>query len=388
MMPVPQNPTFIGLDVETAPVDGHPVPFALQPWRYAEGTARMTSLAISKTNSESKLFTAEYQDAVDLIPADVFVAVWNGVFDIAWLLVYGIDISKLRFVDAKLLWKHYSNSQYMEHGGKWNLKYGAKAWLDDLYWCSDFIDMKNEPFVVGQNDAYWEQRAGLDSFATALIAERVWAVLTDQQRRLAIIESRCLVPFAQSWLDGVPINSALAEEKAPVIINEMRELEEKLDLVTPPTNCKKDRELKLDGWIPSKILSSPKQLACLIYDTWGFECNHMTAPSESFPEGQRAANKTALTYLTDSDPRFLDILRWRKINTELTKFIRGLIKTVEYLGSNISHPTPNLFSTYTGRVTYSSRSGSKGELYKAKIGIPLHQMPREKEIRKLIPASL
>jgi DNA polymerase I-like protein with 3'-5' exonuclease and polymerase domains len=128
----------------------------------------------------------------------------------------------------------------------------------------------------------------------------------------------------------------------------------------------------------AKVLRSPKQFGELLYDKWKLPCSRFTE------KGARATDKAALTYLADIDDRMLDLLRWRELNTQYTKFIEGIRKCREYLGSDITHPSPKLFSTYTGRFTYASKSGQKGEAAKAKIGLPIHQWPRNKELRGLI----
>lgn len=393
-MRVPENPIFIGLDLETAPINGFPAPFALQPWRFFERTAVIRCMSLAKTNGEADLLVshdpAEYSLRLQMIPPGALVVAWKATFDISWLLAAGVDISQIFFIDGMLLWKHHSNSQRMEHGGLWNISAATKRWLSDLPWADQYIAMKKEEHTVGESGPYWETRAKLDAYVAALIAERIWPLLSEQQKRLALIEAQCLKPFSQSWLDGIKINSNLAIEKAPAITREMYDIEKKLGVLTPPTASKDDVERTLHfadlgiNWIPSKILSSPLQKQELIYTDWGNKISFYTKPSKKYPEGQPSTDKTALTYLADVDNRALDLLRWSELNTQFVKFIRGILKTRDYLQSDLSHPEPKLFSTYTGRCTYSTKSGQKGEYAKAKIGIPLHQMPRPKDIRKLV----
>lgn len=159
---------------------------------------------------------------------------------------------------------------------------------------------------------------------------------------------------------GVRVDVQEAIKIEPILAEEMRQLEKKLG-------------------VSAKVLASPKQLGQLLYGDWGLPVEHTSEKT-----GDPATHKAALTYLADKDDRVLDILRWRKLNTQLTKFIGGILKATEYCGSDVVHPQPRLFSTYTGRMTYSSKSGAKGEAAKAYIGIAIHQWPRDKIYRKLI----
>lgn len=376
---------FLGIDLETAPTEGHPEEYALQPWRVRDGQASITSVAISTTAGD--YVTEQWQSCVEavstLTPKPV-CATWSGVFDISWLYASGFNVDGLLWADAMLMWKWIDNGQMMEERPAWDLASGARRWLSDQPWTDDFIKMKHNPASF-EDSQYWKDRNILDALATRMIAERIWEELTPLQRNSVIIEATCLVPIAKSWVDGILLDDKKAAGMAPVIVTEMYEIEQRLNLVTPPDNRKKDREAKiaLQGveWVPSKILSSPKQLAKLIYDTWGLPC---TRTSET--TGDPSTDKTALTYLADQDSKVLEILRWRMLNTQYTKFIKGIAKSVEYLGSNVIHPQPKIFSTYTGRMTYSSKSGNKGSAAKARIGVAIHQWPRVKELRKLIVA--
>jgi len=375
---------FTGLDIETAPREGHPQVFALQPWRASENSALVTCMSVTERESQPGLFqpheipqklrTLAFQNCVT----------WNGLFDVAFLISSGYleQVKRINWFDGMLLWKWVDNCQEKEYfDPRWNLVAGVKRWLKDEPWVQHFIDLKaNEP-PPGQKDKYWELRAKFDAIACQMIAERCWKVLTPKQRNSATIEANCIVPVARAWLKGVITNTDLAESMIPAMTEEMQEIEYRLGI---------HNDQALHGqpeiWTASKVLSSPQQLSTLLYDTWGLPCEFYTDPSDRFPEGQRQSSKTALTYLADLDDKALEILRWKELNTQFTKFIQGALKTKAYLGSNVTHPGPHIFSTYTGRMTYSTRSGRKGEAAKAKIGDPLHQWPRPKALRRMIQA--
>lgn len=373
---------FVGFDIETAPCEGQPQPYALQPWRAKEGLARITLAAIATADGSSKLckgYIGELRNLI-AITAPKPLVTWNGIFDAAWLISYGLEehLRSRTVLDAMLLWKILENGQRHELMPDWSLAAGAKRWLrGKVVWYEDFMQLKAVEVLPGAHDPYWEIRCKLDALATATIAEMIWPKLTTAQQRLAKIECRAVLPVAASWVNGVVVNTAKAVAMAPAVIAEMREIEHSLGVVTQP-KTKKEREKAIDGWIQSKILSSPKQLAELLYDKWGLTCEVFTEKK------QRSSAKSTLTYLADYDARAIEVLRWRVLNTQYTKFILGAQRSKDYLHSDTSHPGPKLFSTYTGRMTYSTKSGRKGEAAKAKVGVPLHQWPRAKQLRELV----
>lgn len=363
---------MIGLDIETAPANGAPQEYALQPWRVREGTARITAVGTATVDGQSELCTLGVQRSwtLDVMrKCNEFVCTWNGVFDVAFLIAAGHDVSGIKWLDAMLLWKWYANSQRMEWLPAWSLADGAKRWLKDWAYLDKFLQLKAQEEQAGENDQYWELRCKLDAYVTVKIAEIIWGKLTPKQRRSAMITMQCIVPTANSWVNGVDLDFEIMDWMQPAVTEEMQQLESKLHVGNPVSS-----QAKMHGaWTPSKILRSPKQLGVLLYDTWGLECATFTE------KGARSTSKAALTYLADHDDRVLDILRWRELNTQLTKFIESPAKAKQYLESDTMHPSPKLFSTYTGRMTYGSKTKKKYP-----TGVALHQWPRNKKLRELI----
>lgn len=378
--------TFIGLDLETAPNEGQPQVFALQPWRAQEGKAHITCMSVAALNHPPALILNQGND----IRNELYrlrgktCVTWNGIFDLAWLIASGHlgMVQAINWQDGMLLWKWVDNSQNKEYyDPHWSLVDGCRRWLKDVSWINDFIELKaNEP-PPGQDDAYWERRAKLDAIVTQMIAERCWAVLTSKQRNSAAIEAKCIIPNATSWLRGIKMDYRAAAKMKPEVTKEMREIEFSLgvsNLPDPVFELGSDKPESTEIWTPSSILRSPQKKVKLLYEDWGLTCKYKTKG------GAPSTDKTALTYLADVDDRALELLRWSQLNTQYTKFILGIEKTKDYLKSSISHPGPKIFSTYTGRMTYSTKTSSKGDGAKAKVGVPIHQWPRLKVLRSLI----
>lgn len=374
--------------------------YALQPWRWRTREAHVTVVAVGYPDRPVQVLHGT--DGGRATPGVLkalegqYVATWNGIFDLAWLLVHAEKspefleaVKGIRWVDAMVLWKWVDNGQLMERGGSWSLASGASRWLKDWPKLERFLALKASEVPVGERDDYWIERCNLDAEATALIAERAYAALTPQQRQSALIDMESLILDAQSWVDGTPLDAARAEEMAGPILYEMYEIEKELGLVD--YDFLKHPEIKefvptrryLKDWQKSSILSSPDKMRHLLYNVYG-----LTATRYSEKTNEPATDKAALTYLADFDDRVLSIMRWRVLNTQWTKFIEGIRKCTEYNGEPMDHSQPRIFSTYTGRMTYGTKSGQSGEAAKAKIGIAKHQWPRNKALRGLLLAEM
>jgi len=362
------------LDGETRPKPGYPAEYALQPWRYREGSAEMFCIGLGNEQGNSRLITDQntYADEIKKLNGQLIYG-WNLVFDVAWLLAHGVpynDVFAVKWIDSALLWKWVENSQYKEKIPAWSLSDGVKRFCEDELWAETFMAMKEQEKKVGENNQYWEARAKFDCIATAKVTEKILRCLEPQQIQSALIECACIVPVARSWVIGVPLNFELIDEALPPIRWEMYEIECRLGVANDQQSSFKE-----DEWVPSKVLrSSTKLLPDLLYNIW-----KLPITNRSEKTGNPSTDKATLTYLADDSDMVIEILRWRKLNTRLTKYIQSPKRALEYLGRNIMHPSPRLFSTYTGRMTYQSKTSRKYP-----TGIALHQWPREKEFRALL----
>ena len=364
-----QNP--IALDIETAPIGDFPQEYALQPWRCNEGAAKISCIGVSKSTGESILITKpqQYRALLKSLAGKTIVT-WNGVFDVAWLVAYDLydEVNAINWIDGMVLWKWLENSQKNDRFPKWSLGDGAKRFCADEPWLEGFIKMKEAEVHAGENDEYWETRAKLDCVVTAKICKIIWDKLDERRQKSAMITMAGIVPVARSWWKGVPMDFSLIDDLIPEVTREMEDIEFRLGVHNfQGSNA-------LHKWTPSKTLRSPQKLGVLLFDKWGLK-------AKSFSEKTNApsTDKAALTYLADDAPLVTEILRWRMLNTQLTKYIQSPLKARTYLGSDTVHPAPKIFSTYTGRMTYTSKTSRKFH-----TGVALHQWPRNKAFRALI----
>lgn len=359
----------VGIDIETKSLVEDHDEYALQPWRVLSGDAIITEVSVARSDGRSKVISYTPEAVNELLAeleSDKATLVWfNGVFDLAFLYASGHDLQHFNHVDAMFIWKWAKNSQRTEMGGfSFSLAAGAKYWLEDLTWCEAFIKMKKlgQDIVAGEDEEYWKKRAAFDALATVLIADRAGECLTPKQQRAAAIEGACMWANSVSWVKGVLINTPQCKSMSKGITEEMEEIEVLLGVRNESPQ-----------WSPSKILRSPNQKCDLIYKTWDHTCKRFT------PKGKPSSDKAALTYLADKDDRCIELLRWSELNTQYTKFINTPQEAAAYLGSSYLHPSPKIFSTYTGRMTYTGKTKNK-----FKTGCALHQWPRPKPLRKLV----
>lgn len=364
----------LSLDLETAPRPGFPQEYALQPWRYLEYSAYVTCLAVAKSNGEALLRTSNYRTVLQTLTGQT-VYTWNGIFDVAWLIAMGYwkEVKAITWVDSMVLWKWVDNAQCNDRIPAWSLIDGACRWLADWPLLDKFVAMKKAGDVP-QGSEYWKMRGKLDAIVTSMISDEIIDTIEPKQFKTAMVGMENIPEIARSWVNGVGMDFSLIDHATPVITKEMRDLEFRLGV----SNFKNEEATLViehpELWAPSTILRSPKQLSELLFEKW-----NLTPTIFSEKTGQPSTNKTALTYLADQFDRIHEILRWRILNTQLTKYIQSPCKARTYLKSDVLHPSPRMFSTYTGRFTYTSKTAMKFH-----TGMSLHQWPRNKEFRALI----
>lgn len=277
----------------------------------------------------------------------------NALFDVGWLYASGVDVASTQWLDTMLMCKWVENGQRAKMF-EYSLVECCKRHLQEWRLLPEFVALKASP-AVQSNDAYWQTRCRLDVIATALLADKLLRRLTPTQRKSMAIEAGNIVPNAKAWVDGLPTDPRYYKEPIPDILEEMGRIEGRIG-------------------VPNTVLSSPTQLTNLLYNTWGLKCERRT------PKDKPSSDKAALTYLAEKDDRCLDILEWRSLNT-LLKLCRSPAKANGYLGSSVLHPSPNIFGTYTGRYTYSSKI-----LKKYPVAFAVHQIPRGPKVRRCVVA--
>jgi DNA polymerase I-like protein with 3'-5' exonuclease and polymerase domains len=287
---------------------------------------------------------------------------WNVVFDAAWLIHLGFreQVMEIKWLDAMQLWKHLTRVPESHVSFNRRRSYSLKAcvaeYLPHLAGYDTDVDFDGpiEPLL---------KYNALDSKYTLRLAETMWNALlynSAEQLRCALLESACIPLLADATINGININTKALR---------------KLDVVIDGELLLKKHELAQEGVTP-EIIASPVQLRKKLFVDWGLPVTRHTT------KGAPSTDKAAMYDLAASDDRVRSIGRFRELQGLRTKFVGNILKSCAYNEEDVSHPTPNMNGTYTGRLTYSSSVGRNKE--KRQTGFALHQMKRDPDYRCVI----
>lgn len=357
------------LDVETT---GELPEYALQPW---SKRGRLNSIAIARRREGR--YTADVTTARctqhelwcmarDLLQPGAAIVGWNLPFDVAWLISIGLreQVEQVEWLDAMQLWRHLtripeSDIPNARSRKQYGLKQAVAEFLPRFAGYGDDVDFHPT------TDAGWAkllQYNKLDAMLTLKLAEIFWDKLRKNPKQLqcAMIEARSIPPVADAAVTGLYVDIEWGDELGRKLDSEIVEL---------------GAELGALG-VTQKVLASPTQLASLLYDEWGLPIMGRT------PKGAPSTDKEALYELAFVDARANIIQRYREAQGLRTKFLNKVIESCDYNESLTSHPTANIYGTYTGRMTFSSSVGRNKD--KRQTGFAVHQMSGQAQYRKLI----
>jgi len=358
-------------DVETT---GDKPEYALQPW---SERGRMRSFAVASRLNKKGLLSRAYSDessrdkhnmlhcltnfARSASASDVAVVGWNVAFDAAWMIHMGLRdyVMDIRWVDAMLLWKHLTRVPESDLSYAYRKSYSLKAAVAEYY--PEHADYADGIDFDGDIHTLMEYNCA-DAEFTLKLAQKFWdelAIFPDQLRA-AWLESSCIPLVADAYVNGIHIDLGAATD-----------LQNKLDADL----LIKKHELAQDGVTP-EIIASPLQLRELFFKKWELK------PVSYTPKGEPSTDAQTIHELSITDDRVREIGEFRQLKNLRTKFVNNIIESCRYSGGSVSHPTPNVNGTYTGRMTYSSHIGKNKD--KRQTGFALHQMKRDSQYRRVI----
>lgn len=382
---------IVATDLETS---GKLPEYALQPWRLPRGDAWITSGSMIRFDAQqglvahlSQLFPTKdqlKQMLLDAVANDWVVLGWNIAFDIGFLMSLGQDMEdlcfKVRWLDGMLVERHYDIEPEYEFATAKHKKksYALKGtaekpgavqrWIPTFDGLDEDVDFHAvDPESLARLQIYNDR----DNVRAWTITKLIWAKLTPAQRRAIMIEAEALPLVAQANLHGLVIDQLTA-----------RHLGEKLDLDA----AARLHELAPDG-MTEVIVRSPAKLGNLMFnDTdnggWGLPVLKTNKSKVEGKEDSRSTDKEVLHELSFIDPRARRIKLYREALNARGKFCESVLESVAYNEDGCTHPIARIFSTYTGRMTVSSKQG-KGKTERP-IGFALHQMKREAEFREIV----
>ncbi len=369
------NEKFVAFDFETSGVLPE---YALQPWRVAQGKAWATSIAIVGMTGNKFTIEGGLSPKVEDMRAFLESAItknqtivgWNTIFDIQWLLAYGLEdlVMKAKWLDGMLLWRHYFiEPEYDADAHKrksYSLKECVKQYLPAHAGYEQDIDFHStDPDTLQKLHEYNIK----DTQFTLILAKYWYSLLEEnpQQLKAALIESECLPLVAKANLDGMVVDTLAA-----------RELQQKLiDDATKALT-----ELAPYG-VTETVVRSPTKLAKLLFDDWGLPVQKQNTGKKT-GKTSRATDKETLHELSFIDSRAKVLRGYREALNNRTKFADTPLESCEYNGDSCAHPQAIVFGTYSGRLTYASKQGKNKD--ERQTGFALHQEKRGSEFRSII----
>lgn len=378
------------LDIETRPIDprlNHCA--ALEPWRVRQGKAEISSIAICLPddttrqiiNNKQSTWRQEVYDFLKVLEGKTVYA-HNAGFDIAWLIgtlepnkfksVPSV-ISNIHWRDTMLLVKWCINGQRPEAiQFSYALVNLIATFLPNHPLTEEFKIIKSQKVAAGQDEAYWRERGLYDVILTKALAELLQAKLPEEQRVGLMTEFACLVPVANSWMNGLKIDVNRIEQVGSEIESIMAEAAGALG-------------------VAGTLLNSPKQLGNMLFNEWGLPpwSRGKTGPSTAKGDlmwiqwALQTQNGRYAGFDKDIAEKMGLVMRYKTNATLKSKYIKTLKEALEHTGDGYIYGIPKLFGTYTGRMTYSNATYKDGP----KVSIALHQIPRKaKNVRSLLIA--
>lgn len=370
-----EDDKFVAFDFETSGVLPE---YALQPWRVAQGKAWATSIAIVGKRDKKFYIEGGLKPDVSLMTHFLETAVekkqtivgWNTVFDIQWLLAYGLEelVMKAKWLDGMLLWRHFSIEPEYEKDRPNKKSYGLKAcvaeYLPEHAGYEEDIDFhSDDPEVLEKLHEYNIK----DTQFTFILAKHWYSQLAQspQQLKAALIEAECLPLVAKANFDGMVVDTLAARELRQKLIDDA---------------AKALEELAPYG-VTEAVVRSPTKLGKLLFDDWKLPVFKQNTGKKT-GKTSRATDKETLHELSFVDPRAKVLRGYREALNNRTKFADTPLESCNYNGDACTHPQAIVFGTYSGRLTYASKQGKNKD--ERQTGFALHQEKRGAEYRAII----
>jgi DNA polymerase-1 len=304
------------------------------------------------------------------VATDSYVTGWNTVFDISWLLAYGLGdlVMRVKWLDGMLLWRHYFiEPEYDATAGKkksYGLKTAVTEYLPHHAGYEEDVDFHStDPDELRKLHQYNVR----DTLFTLILTEHFYKLLEPEQLRAALIEAESLPLVAQANLRGMVVDTLAARELAAGL---QATAASKLKLLAP-------------YGVTEKVIRSPLQLSRLLFDEWGLD-PIKTKVSEKTGKESRSTDKETLHELSFIDERAKELRAYREALNNRTKFAEAPLASVDYNQDGRTHPQAIIFGTYSGRLTYASKQG-RGKAER-QTGFALHQEKRGAEFRGIVIA--
>lgn len=376
---------FVGIDVETT---GVAPGYGLQPCRALMGHGRISAVSVAVNGKVSGTLAPDARYLMRCLhlgaASDAYLVGWNVAFDAAWFIASGLEreVFACQWLDAMLLWRHLTIAPSGEDVPKSARKsYSLDAAMREFFpEQAEFKAFKDFDAADSASlEALLKRNKG-DAVFTARLAEMFWSQLTAKQQRAALIEAQSIPMVAWTKVYGLCASRDAAVALSVDLKKQAEDLQKKLE-----DSCAEAKGVNF---------GSPAQLQKLLYDDWGLPVSRQSKKTLS-----PSTDKYALYHLAAADPRARLVRDLREAKNNRVKYPEATIKSLEYNGDGCVRPQAVIFSTYSGRMTYSSRDNSKSIIQHTKknggvvqrekkvelpVGVALHQWKRGKNYRRLL----
>lgn len=345
--------------------------YALQPFRARTREAWLTSCAMARFAEDTVVIDRHRKPSVELLRQWLVgcaanrkrIICWNAPFDVAWLIALGLreEVFACQWLDGMLVQRHVLNEPRFRPGGQ--IKMGLKDTVARVW--PELAGYDEDVTFDPQTKEEWAKLLhynGLDANYTLQLVQHFLEELDARHLRNLLIESQSIPMVAESIVEGLEVDVAAARTLGVTLENEVNRTYVTLALTEPS--------------ITKPVLASPKQLATLLYETWNLPIPKLT------DKGAPSTDREALTTLALQDERAALVNAYREASNNKTKFVDAPLASAAYNGDGRTRPQARIFGTYTGRVTYSSKTG-KG-VAEQPTGVAIHQWKRDPDFRKLI----
>lgn len=357
----------------------------LEPWRVRHGTAEILSVDVYFPGGRCVQLVNKddgFKDRlIELLKSleHKIVFAHNAIFDVAWLIAtlqpnrcgdVPTYIKNIQWRDSMLLFKWLINGQLAEGiRFSYSLQNLVKKFLADHPDTPEFVKMKSEAGIAGEDVEYWLERGTLDVKMTYELIAKVYHKVPHDMRVGMMTEFECIWPVANSWINGFRIDIKQLEA------NDVKYSNLKFEIA---------KELGTDAG----LFSSPKRLGHFLFTELSL------TPHDHTPSGNPGTSKGDLMWIEYAlkqrgDPKALivrKILEAKEASTLYSKYVKTMKEALAHTGDGYIYSSPRLFGTYTGRMTYSNsvthKDPDKETKTKYKTSIAMHQIPRKaKDIR-------
>ena len=355
--------------------------YALQPWRIRQGKMWATSLAHlwyegGRPVPGGQLFQGEspwpaIKTMLDHAIEHKLTGVgWNTAFDVSILIAYGFrdEVMRLNWLDGMLLWKHLTvTPEYDTERTKrksYSLKQAVREFLPAYAGYEEDVDFHAaDPASLKKLHTYNLRDTTFTYILTRMFYNDLAA--TPERLQAALIEARSIPLVADANLRGIRVDTSALDRLGLALTNEA---------------AAALSELAPHG-VTEEIVRSPAKLAVLLFDQWGLDPIKQNV-SEKTGKTSWSTDKEVLHELSLFDSRAKTLRQYREALGNKTKFVDAPATSVAYNADGCTHPLATVFSSYTGRMTYSSKQGRNKD--ERPIGFGLHQEKRETRFRDIL----